>query len=272
MDHLTECELSGSCEVSGYLGRIISGERSATRTGADRTADAQDSGDTTLQGNTDTSLVSLPVFATENLTSLNKARIYRTDAGGLMALGRWEMEVSSTRLAYALGIGVGQSRSYHLRENPSKVFHNDFRVVRTGAEMGHTLVSISVVNMHHDEDVYIHCSECSSELIRTSADSGRAGASNAIAVVPLGSRFSDTLYVPPVPLTLNVGKSSLASMRISLCNAAGEVLNFRGGDHSLTIRYTVEPAATMRDQVLSSIATMPGYHRASNPTNRFPLQ
>ena len=33
MDHLTEYELSGSCEVSGYLGRIISGERSASRNG-----------------------------------------------------------------------------------------------------------------------------------------------------------------------------------------------------------------------------------------------
>lgn len=249
---------------------------------ADRSIDALDSGSTTLQGNSDTTLSSAPQFSFATSATRNKMQVVRTDAGGKMVLGKFSLEVSGEKLASAMGLEVGTVHSYHYRDLSgvqtssagSDTYAGEFKVqtLAGGGDYGHVVSSSRVQNMTYKTDVYVHCN-MGTDVLKTSKNAGgKAGLSNLLGVVPqYGAAYDEGFYMPPVPTTITCHEGNVSRLEFELRNEDGELIDFRGVDHLLQLRFSVIPEGTYRERQQGHFASVNSSYRRSTAYNRFPV-
>ena len=207
-------------------------------------------------------VVSQPVFHYEYNANTCKCKIYRTDQGGTLALGKWELQTSGDRLAMSLGlthftaqdmknpnISLSQKTavevSTHYREPAAaslstyrgwdilKPLTKDKQASPQNA-WGHFIGSPNVVNVHANDSIYIRMVN----LPSNGFESLSGGQTNILAVIPMYSgQNSMSFYMPPVPLFTYIGNSVITELAVRLTDAAGKLLDFNGVEHELQFKF-----------------------------------
>ena len=219
-----------------------------------------------------------PQFDWEYNKALNKIRLYRTDAGGKMALGKFEFKTSGVKLGFALGLNhitaqqlkdfnlpadvrTSSEVSVHYRELGSATEYNGF-TVRTLADgnHGHALMSANAVNMFANDSVYLRINN----LPPNAYESLYGGSTTVMAVIPMAtSSNAEAFHHPDNPTSANIGKLLLTELDVSLTDAMGQLVDFNGVEHSFQLPVEAYEAGTAKDRPSQPM------HRELNDYTRF---
>ena len=192
-----------------------------------------------------------PQFDWEYNKHLNKVRLYRTDAGGKMALGKFDVKMSGVKLGMCLGFNhvsaqqikmlgaVGDNTtstelSVHYRELPdSTTEYNDFVFSRTVGSP-HAIYSVNCVNMYASDDVYVHLSNFPSNAFTTLAQAS----TTVMAVIPMYSGSgAESFHTPSNPTSTNIGSMIVSELDVKMTDAMGQQIDFNGVEHSFQLLF-----------------------------------
>ena len=203
-----------------------------------------------------------PQFDWEYNKHLNKVRLYRTDAGGKMALGKFDVKVSGVKLGMCLGFNhvsaqqikmlgaVGDNTtstelSVHYRELPdSTTEYNDFVFSRTVGSP-HAIYSVNCVNMYASDDVYVHLSNFPSNAFTTLAQAS----TTVMAVIPMYSGSgAESFHTPSNPTSTNIGSMIVSELDVKMTDAMGQLIDFNGVEHSFQLLFECFEKGTRSDR------------------------
>ena len=199
----------------------------------------------------------IPQFDWEYSRKLNKMRLYRTDKGGKMTLGQWDIQCSGQKLAMALGLSHNTARemaavgvpvsektsvesSVHYRRHNAAGFteHYDFPILtpNDSATYGHSVMGKNCVNMFANDSVYVRCLNLPSNSYETLA----GNQSNIMAVIPLYSGAgADNFHSPDHPTSAIIGKMGISNLDVKLTDAMGYTLDLNGVEWEFQMRFEV---------------------------------
>ena len=203
-----------------------------------------------------------PQFDWTYSKTLNKMRLYRTDAGGKMYLGQWDIQTSGQKLAMALGLSHNTAQemadaqvslaertsveaSVHFRRHIElglALEHYDFAIpdgrVAGVANYGHSVFSRNCVNMFANDSVYIRCLNLPSNSYETL----HGAQTNIMAVIPMYSGAgSDNFHSPEYPTSTTIGKMGISDLDVRLTDAMGEEMDLNGVEWTFQMTYEVFP-------------------------------
>ena len=223
-------------------------------------------------------IIGAPQFDWSYNKQLNKMRLYRTDQGGQMVGGKWDISTSGRRLSFCLGfshvtaqmikqLGVSSSvtttveNSYHYRESPSDTEYNDFTVpTLADANHGHAVYSTNTINMYHDDQVFMHSSLPSNGMETLSGSS-----TSILAIIPMTSGSgTENFYIPTSPTSTTIdGASSLSQLSFRFTDAQGHLIDFEGGELSFSILFETFDKGSYSDKPADQM------HTLANDANKF---
>ena len=202
-----------------------------------------------------------PQFDWTYSKTLNKVRLYRTDAGGKMYLGQWDIQTSGQKLAMALGLSHNTAQemtdaqvslaertsveaSVHFRRHLElglALEHYDFAVPQKEAGVtnyGHSVFSKNCVNMFANDSVYVRCLSLPSNSYETL----HGAQTNIMAVIPLYSGAgSDNFHSPEYPTSAVIGKMGISDIDVRLTDAMGEEMDLNGVEWEWQMTFEVFP-------------------------------
>jgi hypothetical protein len=202
-----------------------------------------------------------PQFSWAYSKTLNKQRLYRTDAGGKMYLGQFDIQTSGQKLAMALGLSHNTAQemadarvslaertsveaSVHFRRHLElglALEHYDFAVPQKEAGVtnyGHSVFSKNCVNMFANDSVYVRCLSLPSNSYETL----RGAQTNIMAVIPLYSGAgSDNFHSPEYPTSAVIGKMGISDIDVRLTDAMGEEMDLNGVEWEFQMTFEVFP-------------------------------
>lgn len=214
----------------------------------------------------------VPQFDWEFSKKLQKQRLYRSDAGGKMSLGQWDIQTSGQKLAMALGlshntaqemtaVGLAPATSvetsvHYRRHNAAGLTeHYDFPILTPadGAKYGHSVMSMNCVNMFANDSVYIRCLNLPGNAYETL----NGNQTNIMAVIPLYSGAgADNFHSPDHPTSTVIGKMGISDLDVKLTDAMGDLLDLNGVEWEFQMLFEV-----FANQQTSSFAyDLPGAH------------
>ena len=215
----------------------------------------------------------VPQFDFQYNKQLQKMRLYRTDAGGKMSLGQWDIQTSGQKLAMALGLShntaqelmaVGlavnstsvESSVHYRRHNAAGLFeHYDFPILTPadGTLYGHSVMSRNCVNMFANDSVYVRCLNLPGNAYETL----NGNSTNIMAVIPLYSGAgADNFHSPDHPTSTVIGKMGISDLDVKLTDALGDILDLNGVEWEFQMLFEV-----MANKHKSSFAhDLPGAH------------
>ena len=200
------------------------------------------------------------------------------DAGGKMALGKFEFSTSGVKLGFALGLNhitaqqlkdfnlpadvrTSSEVSVHYRELGSATEYNGFTVKTLAAgNHGHALMSANAVNMFANDSVYLRINN----LPPNAYESLYGGSTTVMAVIPMAtSSNAEAFHHPDNPTSANIGKLLLTELDVSLTDAMGQLVDFNGVEHSFQLLVEAYEAGTAKDRPSQPM------HRELNDYTRF---
>ena len=218
-------------------------------------------------------VLSTPQFDWYYSTSLNKVRLFRTDTGGKMALGKWDIQTEGVKLGMALGfnhitaqqlrdLNLDQSvktsveNSLHYRET-TLTEYNDFTILnptnsatylagdKRRNQYGHSVLSVNCVNMFANDSVYLRISNVPSNAY----DTLYGGLTNVMAVIPMYSGSStENFYSPSNVISTVVGSAGVSELDVRLTDAFGEELDFNGVENEFMLVFEAFADGTRPDK------------------------
>ena len=223
-------------------------------------------------------IIVCPVFAWQYNKQLNKVKIYRIDAGGLVAGGKFDLQTTGRKLSFAIGcshvtaqliarlrvsanVQTTVENSLHYRETTLTEF-NDFEIgtLSNGGAYGHAFYSANSVNMFFNDEVYFR-----TNLPPNGMETLSGGTSNILCIIPMTSGASaQNFYIPTSPTSTTIdGAGSVSQLAIRLTDATGELIEFQGGEVSFSILFECFDKNTYSDKPAD-----PNYVQ-NNEANRF---
>jgi len=203
-----------------------------------------------------------PQFDWEYNKHLNKMKLYRTDAGGKMVLGKFDMRCNGVKLSMALGFNhvsaqqiklLGASSntttstelSVHYRELADTTgFYNDMPFARTTGSP-HAIYSLNAVNMFANDSVYIHISNLPANAFTTLAQAS----TTVMAVIPMYSgSSSENFHTPSNPTSTNIGSMLVSELDVKMTDAAGALIDFNGVEHEFQLLFECFDKGTRSDK------------------------
>ena len=203
-----------------------------------------------------------PQFSSFYSSTLNKIRLFRTDAGGLMVMGAFDLQTSGVKLGQCLGFNhvtaqvlrdpsfadsakTSVEGSVHYRGVPAgETEFNDFTILNptnsTGykagdvrlSQYGHAILPINAVNMFANDTVYMRFPTLPSNAYETLY----GGQTNVMAVIPLTSgNNAENFHVPSQPTSTNIGKMGVSELDVRITDAMGNEIDFNGGEHEFQL-------------------------------------
>lgn len=210
-------------------------------------------------------VLSTPQFDWYYSKTLNKMRLFRTDSGGKMLLGKWDIQTTGVKLGMGLGfnhitaqqlrdlnlsasVKTSVENSVHYRET-TLTEYNDFTILnptntkepfisdntnKQYKQFGHSVFSMNCVNMFANDSVYLRISNLPSNAYETLY----GGLTNVMAVIPMYSGSStENFYSPSNTTSTVVGSNGVSELDVKITDAFGEELNFNGVEHSFQIMF-----------------------------------
>ena len=252
------------------------------KTGTLHTEDFADSEHASALASNQDYIFSSPEFDWKYDKQLNKARIFRTDEGGKMALGKFDISIPGPKLQSALGflhitakdrnnfnLSAEQKTmsedSHHYRETSRRESTSGMELytpATDGTEIlyGHTVFSSNCVNMMPDDSVYLHIPS----LPPNSYETLNGNLGNCMGVIPMYSgTYAESFHTPQNPTASNLGNSSVSSLRVRLTDADGVLLSFNGVEHEFQLKFEAFEQGTRKDRPDDEM------HRLENERNRF---
>jgi len=184
----------------------------------------------------------------------NKLEIRRTDSGGKMVLGKWDLQTKGVKLAYALGLShvtaqllrrldvddsvkTAVETSIHYRET-TETEYNDFTIqtpttTAGNTSYGHAIASPNCINMFAHDSVYLHISNLPNNAYTTLG----GGSTTVMAVIPMTTAHSEAFHVPTNPTSCNIGAMKVSELDVKCTDAAGDLINFNGGEHDFQLLF-----------------------------------
>ena len=203
-----------------------------------------------------------PQFGSFFSETLNKVRLFRKDAGGLMVLGAFDLQTSGVKLGQCLGFNhvtaqvlrdpsfadsakTSVEQSVHYRGVPAgETEFNDFTILTpTNSavlkapdtrkdQYGHAVLPINAVNMFANDTVYMRFPNLPSNAYETLY----GGQTNVMAVIPLTSgNNAENFHVPSQPTSTNIGKMGVSELDVRITDAMGAEVDFNGGEHEFQL-------------------------------------
>jgi hypothetical protein len=208
-------------------------------------------------------VVSAPQYDWEYSKTLNKMRLYLVDAGGKMALGKWDIQTMGVKLGMALGfnhvsaqmlkqydlpasVKTSVENSVHYRETTLTEF-NDFTILTPTSSVayGHTVNSVNCVNMFANDSVYIRITNLPSNAYETLY----GAQTNVMAVIPMYSgSASENFHSPSNPTSTNIGSMGVSELDIKMTDAMGVEIDFNGVEHDLQLVFEAFANGTRADK------------------------
>ena len=191
---------------------------------------------------------------------LNKMKLFRTDTGGKLVLGKFDLMTTGMKLSMALGmnhitaqqlknLGASSSEnrmteaSVHYRET-SATEVNDFVLPRT-AGSPHALHSPSCINMFANDDVYMHISNLSNNAYTTLSQAS----TTVMAVIPMYSgSAAESFHTPSQPTSTNIGRMVVSELDVKMTDAMGQLIDFNGGEHLFQLLFEAFENGTRSDK------------------------
>ena len=193
---------------------------------------------------------------------LNKMKLYRTDAGGKMVLGKFDVKTNGVKLGMALGFNhvsaqqikmlgatgnntTSRELSVHYRELPDTTTeYYDFAFPRTVGSP-HAVYSLNCVNMFANDDVYLHISNLPSNAFTTLSQAS----TTVMGVIPMYSGSnSENFHTPSNPTSTNIGSMIVSELDIKMTDAMGQLVDFNGGEHSFQLLFEAFENGTRSDK------------------------
>jgi len=203
-----------------------------------------------------------PQFGSFYSSTLNKVRLFRKDAGGLMVLGAFDLQTSGVKLGQCLGFNhvtaqvlrdpsfadsakTSVEQSVHYRGVPAgETEFNDFTILTPTNSAGYTatdnrkdqygnaVLPINAVNMFANDTVYMRFPNLPSNAYETLY----GGQTNVMAVIPLTSGTNaENFHVPSQPTSTNIGKMGVSELDVRITDAMGAEVDFNGGEHEFQL-------------------------------------
>ena len=210
----------------------------------------------------------IPQFEVQHSKIRNKLVIRRTDIAGKMVLGKWDIQTKGVKLAYALGLShvtaqllrrldlpdsvkTAVETSIHYRET-SDTEINDFAIQTPttpagNTTYGHSIASPNYINMFAHDSVYLHIQNLPNNAYTTLG----GGSTTVMAVIPMSTAQSEAFHVPTNPTSCNIGAMKISELDIKCTNAAGDLINFNGGEHDSN--YSLKHPNRAREQTTLSL-------------------
>lgn len=207
---------------------------------------------------------SAPEFHWEYSKTLNKIRLYRHDAGGRMALGKWSIMTAGPKLGMCLGFNTPTAQQLKQENLPDSIRtskmvsthylewtepeYYGFQIVKRTATStpsvqvgsdtlytyGHTVNSENCVNMFANDSVYVRISNLSTNAYETLY----GGSTNVMAVIPMyAGQSSENFHSPNNPTSCNIGRQLVSELDIQLTDATGVLLDFHGVEHEFQLEF-----------------------------------
>jgi hypothetical protein len=223
-------------------------------------------------------IIGAPQFDWTYNKQLNKMKLYRTDTGGKVVGGKWDIQTTGRRLGFCLGfshvtaqmikqLGVSSSitttveNSFHYRESPSDTEYNDFAILKLAdGNYGHAVYSTNTINMYHDDQVFMHSTLPSNGMETLSGTS-----TSILAIIPMTSGSgTENFYIPTSPTSTTIdGASSLSQMSFRFTDAQGHLIDFEGGELSFSILFECFDKGSYSDKPPDQM------HTIANEANKF---
>jgi hypothetical protein len=203
-----------------------------------------------------------PQFGSFYSSTLNKVRLFRKDAGGLMVMGAFDLQTSGVKLGQCLGFNhvtaqvlrdpsfadsakTSVEQSVHYRGVPAgETEFNDFTILTPTNSAGYTatdnrkdqygnaVLPINAVNMFANDTVYMRFPNLPSNAYETLY----GGQTNVMAVIPLTSGTNaENFHVPSQPTSTNIGKMGVSELDVRITDAMGAEVDFNGGEHEFQL-------------------------------------
>ena len=217
--------------------------------------------------------ISAPQFHYEYNKHLNKVRLYRTDPGGRMALGKFDIQTQGVKLGMALGFNhitaqqlkllagadpkqtTSTENSVHFRETTDTEWYDftipnkDSPTVTVGGTVlntyGHAIYSQNCVNMFANDSVYIHINNLPSNAYTTLSGTS----STVMAVIPMYSgSSSENFHTPSNPTSTNIGSMTVSELDIKVTDAMGQLIDFNGVEHEFQLLFEAFENGTRSDK------------------------
>ena len=217
---------------------------------------------------------STPQFEWYYSVSLNKIRLFRTDTGGKMALGKFDIQTGGVKLGMALGfnhitaqqlrdlnlsssVKTSVENSVHYRET-TLTEYNDFTILnptnsatylegdKRKDQYGHSVLSANCVNMFANDSVYLRIGNLPANAYETLY----GGLTNVMAVIPMysGSSSTENFYSPSNVISTNIGSSGVSELDIRLTDAFGDELDFNGVENEFMLMFEAFADGTRPDK------------------------
>ena len=264
-------KLNGACTASGNITSFRTFFRSQDPTNQlykDDLADAGGQADYTKDY-----VVKTPQFEWYYSVSLNKIRLFRTDTGGKMALGKFDIQTGGVKLGMALGfnhitaqqlrdlnlsssVKTSVENSVHYRET-TLTEYNDFTILnptnsatyldgdKRKDQYGHSVLSANCVNMFANDSVYLRIGNLPANAYETLF----GGLTNVMAVIPMYSGSStENFYSPSNVISTNIGSSGVSELDIRLTDAFGDELDFNGVENEFMLMFEAFADGTRPDK------------------------
>jgi hypothetical protein len=211
-------------------------------------------------------VITCPQFDWEYSKALNKMRLFRTDTGGLLVSGKFDVQTQGRKLSFCLGfnhvtaqmlrqLNVSSNvlttieNSLHYRET-TDTEHNDFVIKRlmpnsAATDYGHSVYSASTINMFHNDAVYMR-----SNLPPNGMETLSGGSTNVLCIIPMTSGSgSENFYIPTSPTTTTIdGAGSISQLAFRFTDGQGQLIDFEGGELSFSILFECFDKNTYSDK------------------------
>ena len=264
-------KLNEACTASGNITSFRTFFRSQDTTSQlykDDLADAGGQADYTKDY-----VLQTPQFEWYYSISLNKIRLFRTDTGGKMVLGKFDIQTGGVKLGMALGfnhitaqqlrdlnldasVKTSVENSVHYRET-TLTEYNDFTILnptnsatyldgdKRKNQYGHSVLSANCVNMFANDSVYLRIANLPANAYETLY----GGLTNVMAVIPMYSGSStENFYSPSNVISTNVGSSGVSELDVRLTDAFGEELDFNGVENEFMLMFEAFADGTRPDK------------------------
>ena len=238
-------KLNAKCTELHAITKFRTYMRSADVASAEYKADLADSG---VAGNNGglAYIEVCPVFETEYNKQLNKMRMYRTDAGGKMVMGKFDLLTSGPKLTQCLGLthitsqmqkqlgaleSTATEPSVHYRESALTEYYGFPILTKTvSTKYGHSVYSPACINMYHNDTVYVRTSLPSNGYETLSGTN-----TNVMCVIPMtAGQNAENFYSPSIATSTNIGNIIVSELNIRLTDANGITIDFNSCENELT--------------------------------------
>ena len=255
-------KLNSACTASANITSFRTFFRSQDTTSQTYKDDLADAGAGVADSYTKDYVVSTPQFEWYYSISLNKIRLFRTDSGGKMVLGKFDIQTGGVKLGMALGfnhitaqqlrdlkldasVKTSVENSVHYRET-TLAEYNDFTILnptnsatyldgdKRKNQYGHSVLSANCVNMFANDSVYLRIGNLPANAYETLY----GGLTNVMAVIPMYSGSStENFYSPSNVISTNIGSSGVSELDIRLTDAFGDELDFNGVENEVMLMF-----------------------------------